>query len=328
MNLFEPGYLKLYKSGELKRRVDALNEMLASCRVCPRMCGVNRFETKNGICRIGHLPSVVSICDHHGEEPALSGSNGSGTVFFGGCNLRCVYCQNHEISQEASYFSAFEMETGRLAEKIVDLQNIYKVHNINFVSPSHCVPQMAEAILKAVPLGLEIPIVYNSNGYDSVEVLKLLEGIIDIYLPDLKYANDQTARQYSGGDNYRETARAAIKEMYRQVGNLQTDKKGIARHGLIVRHLILPNDLSDTRENLAWIANELSPQVTVSLMAQYYPANRAMEFPLISRTINYSEYLSALNALEELDMTAGFIQQMDAPEYYQPHFRENGHPFE
>ena len=325
---FEPSYLKLYRSGELERRLHQLEEMLRDCRVCPWNCGINRFSTVGGVCRAGYEPYVSSVCDHHGEEPVLSGYNGSGTVFFGSCNLRCVYCQNWQISQDRDYFSGTVQSFDRVARQIVALQEEYGVHNINFVSPSHFVPQMVRIIYQAIPLGLRVPIVYNTNSYDSLEALKLLDGIVDIYLPDIKYADDAAARKYSRVKNYTQHARSAIKEMFRQVGPLQVDEHGVAQRGLIVRHLILPNDLAGSRESLKWLAEEVSPQVTVSLMSQYYPAHKAKEYPLLSRTIRYPEYLKAYQALEKYGLQHGFVQQMDAPEYYQPDFRREGHPFE
>jgi len=320
--------LPLYRSGELKNRLQQLETLLQDCRVCPWNCRVNRFETEGRVCHAGYEPYISSICDHHGEEPVLSGINGSGTVFFGSCNLRCVFCQNWQISQQRGYYSGLKRSFKEIARDIVKLQNEKGVHNINFVSPSHFVPQMVRIIYEAIPLGLRLPIVYNSNAYDAPETLKLLDGIVDIYLPDLKYADDVYARKYSYAKNYRQHARAAIKEMFRQVGPLQIDKNGIARRGLIVRHLILPNDLAGSEESLSWLAQEVSPEVTVSLMSQYYPAHRAKQIPLLSRPLRYNEYLKARQVMERLNLERGFTQQMDAPEYYVPDFFRQGHPFE
>ena len=324
----EASYLKLYYSGELEKRLTALEDLLYSCTVCPRGCKVNRMEGKEGVCRAAYLPYITSVCDHHGEEPVLSGTNGSGTVFFGSCNLRCVFCQNWQISQDRNYFKAHLQDFKDVARAIVDLQNRYGVHNINFVSPSHFVPQMVRIIHEAVPLGLHVPIVYNSNGYDALKVIKLLDGIVDIYLPDFKYFDDTAAMRYSQAKGYTIFAREAVKEMYRQVGNLIADENGIARKGLLIRHLILPNDLARTERVLRWIAEELSPDVAVSLMSQYYPAHRAKNIPLLSRGITYAEYKKAADILDKLDMNNGFCQEMSAPFYYQPDFNKNGHPFE
>ena len=324
---FIPGYLKLHREGELLKRVEQLEELLKACAVCPWECGINRFEQADGICRSGYLPYISSICDHHGEEPVLSGAHGSGTVFFGSCNLRCVFCQNHQISQDYPYFSQLKSDTKAVAKDIVDLQNNYGVHNINFVSPSHFVPQMARIIYEAARMGLHIPVVFNTNAYDSLHTLRLLEGIVDIYLPDLKYANDNYAKEYSSAKNYVRISRNAIKEMFRQVGLLQTDKRGIAQKGLIVRHLILPNKLADSEENLQWLAEELAPEVTVGLMSQYYPAHKAHEYPLLSRRINYTEYLQAVEAMEKLSMRKGLTQHMESADYYRPDFLKKNHPF-
>ncbi|NOX89358.1 MAG: radical SAM protein [Calditrichaeota bacterium] len=328
MNGFEPTYLRLFKNGILKRRVEALVALLEDCTVCPRNCRVNRLKGEEGYCLAGRNPYITSVCDHHGEEPVLSGFNGSGTVFFGGCNLRCVFCQNYQISQKPQYFRRFEITVDQLAKNMIELQNTYHVHNINFVSPSHFVPQMVEAVYRAVPLGLNIPIVYNSNGYDSLEVLKLLDGIVDIYLPDFKYYDNQNSKKYSGVGDYVPKAKAALKEMYRQVGDLKVDKRGIAQRGLIIRHLILPNDLAGSEKVLEWIAAELSPSVAVSLMAQYYPTHKAHRYPLISRRIRYNEYLKALQKMVDLGMDRGFAQNLDAPDHYLPDFEKDGHPFE
>ncbi len=324
----EPKYRQLLASGELERRVQALNTILTDCTVCPRDCHVNRMQGKMGYCLSAVHPYVVSVCDHHGEEPVISGTNGSGTVFFGGCNLRCVYCQNFQISQRPKYFRQFEITVEQLAERLLYLQDTLHVHNINFVSPSHFVPQMVEAIYLAAKQGLNIPIVYNTNAYDALHVLKLLDGIVDIYLPDFKYFDNETAWQYSKVKNYVSIAKQAIKEMYRQVGQLQLNAHGVARKGLIIRHLILPNDLSNSKEILQWIAGELSPEIPVSLMSQYYPAHKANHYPLINRQIRYSEYVRVIDVMEKLGMNRGFIQEMDAPEYYLPDFEKEGHPFE
>ncbi len=328
MRQFEPSYLKLLENGELERRVRALNALLKSCTVCPKNCKVDRWNGQLGFCLSGKDPYVTSVCDHHGEEPVLSGKYGSGTVFFGGCNLRCVFCQNFQISQRPRYFRQFQVSTDQLAQQLLFLQDRLHVHNINFVSPSHFVPQMVESVYKAATRGLRIPIVYNSNGYDSVEVLKLLDGIVDIYLPDFKYFDNQTAKTYSRAEQYVEVAKKAIKEMYRQVGNLQVDENGIAQRGLLIRHLILPNELAQTDEVLEWIARELSQEVSISLMAQYYPTHKAHQFPLLSRKIRYTEYQRAVKKMIDLGLGNGFAQHMEAPEHYLPDFEKDGHPFE
>lgn len=323
----EPSYLSLYKSGELERRAEILEARLASCDLCPHKCKVNRLAGGVGFCHSGSLPIVDTVCQHLGEEPPLSGTRGSGTVFFGSCNLRCVYCQNHQISQNWQNMCGKEMDCRTLAERLIYLQNELHCQNINFVSPSHFVPQILRTILEAVPMGLKLPLVYNTSGYDSLETITVLDGIFDIYLPDLRYASDEVAKQFSQAENYVENARACIKEMYRQVGNLQTDENGVAERGLIVRHLILPARLAGSKESLCWLANEVSPQVSVSIMAQYYPTFHAGQFPPLSRRITRVEYEEVVDLMDELGMENGWIQEMSAPDIYRPDFERNNHPF-
>ncbi|MDD4874530.1 MAG: radical SAM protein [Dehalococcoidales bacterium] len=324
MNL---NYLSLYQSGELSKRAKRLHERLASCDICPRKCRINRLLGEVGFCHSGELPIVASFCDHHGEEPVLSGSQGSGTIFFGNCNLRCVYCQNNQISQDWQKQKANEISCRRLAEYMLYLQNKLGCHNINFVSPSHFVPQIVAAILEAIPMGLHLPLVYNSNGYDRLETLKELDGVIDIYLPDFKYIDEKQALELSKVENYVACAKDAIMEMYRQAGNLVVDEDGIAQRGLIIRHLILPNGLSGSREVLKWLVKGLSPEVTISLMSQYKPMHKAGEFLSLSRSISKSEYDEVYNLLEELGMENGWVQKMGAQELYLPDFEREGHPF-
>lgn len=324
----EAGYLKLYRSGELEQRVRRLEARLGSCDICPRRCGVNRLAGETGFCCSGRLPVVSSYCDHHGEEPAISGKHGSGTIFFGNCNLRCVYCQNYQISQAPDAQHDKEMDCRSLAEKMVYLQNELGCHNINLVSPSHFVPQIVRAVFEAVPMGLRVPLVYNTNAYDSLDTLRELDGIVDIYLPDIKYASDTMAMKYSQARGYVGYARPAIKEMYRQVGDLVQDSHGVAQKGIIVRHLILPNDIAGSEESLTWLAHEVSRTVTISIMAQYYPCFRAPRVPLLSRKISMAEYRRVVRLVDELGLENGWSQQMEAPEYYLPDFDIKGHPFE
>jgi putative pyruvate formate lyase activating enzyme len=324
----EPGYVALCRSGELKRRVEALEARLASCDMCPRECKVNRLDGERGFCRSAYLPIVAASCAHHGEEPPISGSRGSGTVFFGNCSMRCVYCQNHQISQNWKRQKSKEVDFHRLAETMLQLQDELGCHNINFVSPSHFVPQLARAVLEAVPMGLRVPLVYNSSGYDSIASLRELEGIIAVYLPDLRYASDKWAKRLSRAPDYVERARAAIKEMYRQVGDLVVDESGLARSGLIVRHLILPNGLAGSEESLRWLAREVSPGVAVSIMAQYYPSHRAKQIPLLSRIISAAEYADVLRLLDEMGLENGWVQELGAEENLLPDFEREGSPFE
>ena len=301
---------------------------MASCDICPRRCKVNRLEGERGFCHSGYLPIVAAVCAHQGEEPPISGSRGSGTVFFGNCNMRCVYCQNHQISQNWRRQESKEMDFLKLAESVVQLQDDLGCHNINLVSPSHFVPQLARAVLEAVPMGLGVPLVYNSSGYDSVASLRELEGIIGIYLPDLRYASDKWARRFSGAPDYVGHARAAIKEMYRQVGELVVDESGLARSGLIVRHLVLPNGLAGSEESLRWLASEVSPTVAVSIMAQFYPSNRARHIPLLSRTISAGEYAEVLRLVDELGLENGWAQELGAAGNLLPDFERADAPFE
>ena len=327
MAYIEPGYIALYHSGELERRAYALEARLASCDICPRECQVNRLEDELGFCHSGHLPIVSTVCAHQGEEPAISGTRGSGTVFFGNCNMRCAYCQNYQISQNWKKQKSKETDYHTLAESMLYLQDELGCHNINFVSPSHFVPQLVRAVLEAVPMGLRLPLVYNTSGYDSVTSLKELDGIINIYLPDLRYASDDSARKFSHTPDYVVRARQAIKEMYRQVGDLTIDDFGLAQRGLIVRHLILPNELAGSEESLIWLARKLSPTVTVSIMSQYLPAHRAPKIPLLSRNISTAEYETVVSLLSDLGMENGWVQEVGASENYVPDFERDGHPF-
>jgi putative pyruvate formate lyase activating enzyme len=323
----EPGYVALYRSGELERRVQALEARLASCDICPRECRVNRLQNELGYCHSGRLPIVSTVCAHHGEEPAISGTRGSGTVFFGNCNMRCVYCQNYQISQDWRKQESRELSCRTLAQKMLYLQDELGCHNINFVSPSHFVPQLLRAVVEAVPKGLAVPLVYNSSGYDSVASLKELDGVISIYLPDLRYASDKWARKFSHARDYVTRARQAIKEMYRQVGDLVVNETDVAQKGLIVRHLILPNDVAGSQESLAWLVREISPTLTVSIMAQYMPMHRASRIPLLSRKITVEEHEKVHRLLTDLGIENGWVQEMGAAEEYLPDFEREGHPF-
>jgi putative pyruvate formate lyase activating enzyme len=327
----QPSYLALYETGELRARVEALEHLLERCTVCPRDCLNNRLENEIAACYSGRLPVVSSYTPHFGEEPSLTGTNGAGNIFFGNCNLRCVYCQNYQISQRHKEEIKNEVTHERLAEMMLELQE-RGCHNINFVSPTHFAPQLARAILLAAEAGLRLPIVYNTNAYDSLEVLRLLDGIVDVYLPDLKYADSDAGYSYSKVRDYAMHARRALCEMHRQTGSrLQFGDDGLLKRGLVVRLLVLPNDLAGVRESLQWIAETLSPRVTISLMAQYYPTNRAgtdERYILLSRRINETEWLNALAALDELGMEEGWMQEYDgASHYYRPDFKDRATPF-
>ena len=326
-----PAYLSLLRSDKLSRRVEDLEGLLESCTVCPRDCLNNRLKDEIAACYSGRLPIVSSYTPHFGEEPPLTGTRGAGNIFFGNCNLRCVYCQNYQISQTHKTQIKNEVTHERLAEMMLELQE-HGCHNINFVSPTHFAPQMARAILIAAERGLRLPIVYNTNAYDSVEVLQLLDGIVSVYLPDLKYAEDEAGFLYSKVRSYRDVSRAAIKEMFRQTGDeLVFDEPGLLKRGLVIRLLVLPNDLGGLRQSLEWIRDELSPRVAVSLMAQYYPTNVAgtnQRYTLLSRRISETEWLRAVSALDEFGMENGWMQEYDgAAFYYRPDFSNVKTPF-
>lgn len=328
---YRPNYLALYESGELAERTRALEKLLLSCTVCPLDCGNNRMENQLARCFSGRLPIVSSYTPHFGEEPALTGTLGAGNIFFGNCNLRCVYCQNYQISQAHKEQLKNEVTHERLAEMMLELQS-RGCHNINFVSPTHFAPQLARAVLIAAERGLHLPIVYNTNSYDSTEVLRLLEGIVGVYLPDLKYADSSEGYTFSKVPNYTEHARAALREMFRQTGDeLVFAPDGTLQRGLVVRLLVLPNDVAGVRESLEWIRDELSPRVAVSLMAQYYATNKAAtdeRYTLLSRRISESEWWRAVSVLEELGTEEGWMQEYDgASHYYRPDFTDSEEPF-
>ena len=324
-------YLTLLAENKLEQRVLALENLLASCTICPKDCGNNRLNDEIAACYSGRLPIVSSYTAHFGEEPCLSGTNGAGNIFFGNCNLRCVYCQNYQISQTWKTQKKNEITHERLAEMMLELQE-RGCHNIGFVSPTHFAPQMARGILLAAQQGLTLPIVYNTNAYDSVEVLRLLDGIVDIYLPDLKYADSDAGFQYSKVRDYKEHARAAIKEMHRQMGDtLHFGDDGLLKSGLLIRLLVLPNGIADVESNLRWIRDELSPKTAISLMAQYYATNKAAtdeRYILLSRRISESEWFEAVSLLEDLGMEEGFMQEYEsASHYYRPDFTDAEKPF-
>lgn len=319
---FIPSYIELLLNGELYRRAEKAYASLASCTSCPRDCNVDRINDEYGICTSGHLPIVSSYTPHFGEEPVLSGINGAGNIFFGNCNLKCIYCQNFEISQNPKSEKHHEITHDRLAEIMIELQN-KECHNIGLVSPTHFSATILKSIYIAAEKGLRLPIIYNTNGYDSVEMLKLYDGVIDIYLPDFKYGNSEYAKTYSLVDNYFEKTKEAIKEMYRQVGDELVYDVDVVVRGLIIRHLILPNDLSDTEEVFKFIAEELSPNVHISLMSQYYPTNKAYKDILIDRALRNSEYNKALQLLEKYSLHNGWIQEMESQQNYRPHFNED-----
>src|SRR5215213_6621349 len=324
-------YLTLLEEGRLEARVEELERLLERCTVCPRDCLNNRLNNEIAACYSGRLPIVSSYTPHFGEEPPLVGTKGAGNVFFGNCNLRCVYCQNYQISQTHKQQLKNEITHERLAEMMIELQ-ARGCHNINFVSPTHFAPQVARAALIAAGRGLKLPIVYNTNAYDSVEVLRLLEGVVDVYLPDLKYSDSGEGYTYSKVPHYAERARAALKEMYRQTGDeLVVAEDGTLRRGLVVRLLVLPNDVAGIRESLEWLRDELSPRVAVSLMSQYYATNKAAtdeRYALLSRRVSEGEWWRAVSLLERFGMEEGWMQEYDgASHYYRPDFANRDEPF-
>ena len=301
-----PAYINLLETGELEKRVEEAYSRLQNCDLCPWRCGSNRLkDERKGVCRSGLNPVISSYNLHFGEEPVLSGTRGSGTIFLTNCTLRCVFCQNYPISQLGA---GKEYTVEEMADMMLELQEA-GAHNINFVTPSHFIAQILKAILIAAEKGLSIPVVYNTSGYDAVDALRLLDGVVDIYLPDIKYSDDEVAKKLSRAKNYVEINRAALKEMHRQVGDLIVDEKGIAVRGLIVRHLVLPNELAGTKEAMEFLAREISPNTVVSLMSQYFPAHKAYDFPEIARTITAEEYLKAIKYMEEAGLKRGWIQE-------------------
>jgi putative pyruvate formate lyase activating enzyme len=291
---FQPAYLKLWELGELRRRVELGLEKLGDCTLCPRNCRINRLKSEKKLCKTGRYAVVSSHFAHFGEERCLRGTRGSGTIFFSSCNLRCVFCQNCEISWQGE---GQLTKPEQLAEMMLDLQN-RGCHNINFVTPEHVVPQILEALLPAVQRGLRLPLVYNTSAYDSSDSLALMDGIVDIYMPDFKFWDPGQARRYAKAPDYPETARRAIKKMQRQVGPLVTDEDGIAMRGVLLRHLVMPGGVAGTPEIMRWIASELGADTYVNLMAQYHPACRVSEseYPEIDRCITRSEFEQALDA--------------------------------
>jgi putative pyruvate formate lyase activating enzyme len=317
---YEPGYVALYRTGELEKRVARLEARLAACDICPRECRAKRLAGQAGHCYTALLAPVASVGAHHGEEPVLSGSRGSGTIFFGNCNLSCVYCQNYQISQDYTAQRRNEMEPAAIAERMLHLQDTLGCHNINLVTPSHVVPQIMRALFTAVPQGLRLPLVYNTSSYDSLATLRELDGVVDIYLADLRYASDALARKYSRVRHYVQSSREAIKEMYRQVGDLVLDEEGVARRGLIVRHLVLPDDIAGSEDSLTWLAREVSPRVAVSIMSQYRPAHRAHKHRELNRKITSEEYRKVAELAARLGLENGWLQGVDSPENYLPDF--------
>jgi putative pyruvate formate lyase activating enzyme len=324
---FVPSYIALHSSGELRARAGTLRAMLGSCRICPHDCGNDRLRGEIARCYSGELPVVSAYTPHFGEEPALVGTHGVGNIFFGNCNLRCVYCQNYLISQNHRVERKNEVTIDRLAEMMIELQE-KGCHGIGLVSPTHFAPQIVMALDRAAGAGLRLPLIYNTNAYDAPGVLRLLDGVIDIYLPDLKYGDDAMGREFSKVDGYAAHARRAVLEMHRQVGSgLVMGEDGLVKRGLIIRHLVLPNDIASSRETLTWIRDMLGPDTTLSVMSQYFPVHRALTMPLLDRKVRESEYHKVLDVLESLGMENGWAQEFEASDYYRPEFEDRDRPF-
>jgi putative pyruvate formate lyase activating enzyme len=298
---FEPAYVKLHQSGELRERADALWAIMEECRLCPRQCGVNRLAGQRGICNApGAKLEIASFHPHFGEERPLVGSGGSGTIFLTHCNLRCVFCQNWEISQQGL---GSERSIEGLAQMMLRLQG-YGCHNINLVTPTHYSAPILKAIDRAAGRGLRLPIVYNTSGYERTEIIRQLDGIVDIYLPDFKYWDSGLADKYSSGAaSYPATAMAAISEMNRQVGVANPPEDGIMRRGLMIRHLVMPNNTAGSEEVMQWIASNLPNDTYVNIMAQYNPLFKAYDYPELSRRITRGEYKAVVDRARELGLT-------------------------
>lgn len=302
---------ELFASGALPRRRREAEEAYAACRCCPRRCGIDRLAGELGYCQTGETAVVGSFNAHHGEEPPISGHDGSGTVFFSRCTMRCLFCQNYPLIQMGV---GRPMSPPELADAFLSLQ-ARGCHNINLVTADHVILPVLRALELAYPRGFSLPIVWNSSGYQSPEGLALLAGVVDIYLPDIKYRLPELAREYSDAADYPEHNGPALREMHRQAGLLETDDRGIARRGVLVRHLVLPGQLENTRLCLEFLAREISPDVFVSFMGQYFPAYRAMEHPRLSRRLRREEYIAALALLEEFGLENGWQQEAeDLPE--------------
>lgn len=299
--MFEPSYLELYESGELDERIARLYRILESCELCPRKCGANRLEGEKGYCRSGKELIISSYGPHFGEEPEITGRNGSGTIFLTNCNLLCLYCQNYEISHLGH---GEEVSINEAAEIMLNLQNM-GCHNINLVTPSHFTPQLVKTISVAAKKGLKLPIFWNCSGYENIETIKLLKGIVDIYKSDIKYSENEPSKKYSNAPDYFEHCKEAVIEMHRQVGDLKVDGSGIAYRGLLIRHLILPNNLAGSEKVLEFIAGELSKECYVNVMDQYRPSGKAYEYKELSRRPTSTEYFRIVDYARKLGLHRG-----------------------
>ena len=299
---FIPSYMTLFEKGELNLKIQLLKEFLEECRLCPRECRVNRLHGEVGYCGAPSELMVSSAFPHFGEEPPLVGHGGSGTIFLTHCNLRCVFCQNYDISHMGK---GEPITSSEMARAMVRLQEM-GCHNINFVTPTHYAPQIVASLPEAIEMGLRLPLVYNCSGYESMEVIRLLEGVIDIYMPDAKYMDERSSKQLSNAPDYPEVIKKVLMEMHRQVGDLKTNSKGIAERGLLIRHLVMPGGVASSEAILKFIAEEISPHSYVNIMDQYRPEYRAYEHPEISRRITRKEYLEAIQIAKGFHLYRGF----------------------
>ena len=315
-----PSYKKISEK-DFDRRLIRADEIIKKCTSCPRNCLADRTNGELGTCQSRDLPIVSSYTPHFGEEPVLSGTRGAGNIFFGNCNLRCDYCQNFVISQNPKAEIRNEVSHERLADIMIELQS-KSCHSIGLVSPTHFAVPILKSIKIAIEKGLNLPIIYNTNGFDSLEMLKLYKDIIDIYLPDFKYGNNEYGRRYSKVPDYFDMVRLAIKEMYDQVGSELVYENGVVVKGLIIRHLVLPNNLAESEEVFKFIS-ELDPKIHISLMAQYYPTNRAEKNILLNRSVRHSEFMRVTELLDKYGLENGWVQEMESHDFYRPNFDED-----
>jgi putative pyruvate formate lyase activating enzyme len=299
-----PSYLQGFHNSTLSKKIEAAYKLLKSCQIYPRKCQIDRLYNEKGFCRVGLEPLVCSYMPHYGEEPPISGKKGSGTIFFSYCNLRCCYCQNYQFSQEGEGEKA---SVEKLSQFMLDLQKL-GCHNINLVTPTHVMPQILKALNIAIENGLNIPLVYNTSGYELPEIIRLLDGIIDIYLTDMRYGDDENALKYSQAPQYTYYNQEAVREMYRQVGECEFEGNGIIKKGLIIRHLVLPQDICGTQKIMQFISGNLSKKVYISLMSQYQPYYQAYKYPGLSRRISQQEYQQAIDCLNKYGLENGWTQ--------------------
>lgn len=299
-----PVYLKSFADSGLNKKIEQVYEFLESCVICPRKCRVNRIKNEKGFCRVGLNPVVCSYMPHHGEEPPISGTKGSGAIFFSFCNLKCAYCQNYQFSQEGE---GEEVTLEKLGNLMLYLQGM-GCHNINLVTPTHVMPQILKALHIAIKKGLKIPLVYNTSGYELPEIIKMLDGIVDIYLVDMRYADDKNSLKYSQAPDYPDFNKESVKEMHRQVGDGEFDENGIIKRGMVIRQLVLPNRICGTEKIMQFISRELSQKVYISLMSQYQPYYQAHKYPEISRRISKKEYEEAVSYLSKYGLENGWVQ--------------------